>query len=46
MTERLLDQSTLLETIILRPGDLVDEERVRFMLRVFSYCIVVFFKIN
>lgn len=35
MTERLLDQSTLVETIILRPGDLVDEERVRF-LRPFS----------
>mmetsp|Transcript_16979 Transcript_16979/g.41381 ORF Transcript_16979/g.41381 Transcript_16979/m.41381 type:complete len:571 (-) Transcript_16979:95-1807(-) len=27
MAERMLDQSTLLETIILRPGDLVDEER-------------------
>ncbi|CAJ1943116.1 unnamed protein product [Cylindrotheca closterium] len=27
MTERMLDQSTLVETVILRPGDLVDEER-------------------
>lgn len=28
MTEQLLEQSTLVETIILRPGDLADEERV------------------
>ncbi|KAL3944394.1 MAG: hypothetical protein SGBAC_001518 [Bacillariaceae sp.] len=27
MTERMLDQSPFIETIILRPGDLVDEER-------------------
>eukprot|EP00980_Cylindrotheca_fusiformis_P028324 scaffold22592_cov129-Cylindrotheca_fusiformis.AAC.10 len=27
MTEQLLDKSTLLETIVLRPGDLVDDER-------------------
>jgi hypothetical protein len=28
MAEQLLDQSTMVETIVLRPGDLVDEERV------------------
>ena len=28
MTERLLEESKVLETVILRPGDLVDEERV------------------
>jgi len=27
MAERLLDESTMIETVILRPGDLVDEER-------------------
>lgn len=27
MTEQLLDQSTVIETMILRPGDLTDEER-------------------
>jgi hypothetical protein len=28
MAEQLLDQSTMVETVVLRPGDLVDEERV------------------
>lgn len=28
MTERLLEESKVLDTVILRPGDLVDEERV------------------
>ena len=28
MTERLIDESTVVDTIILRPGDLTDEERV------------------
>jgi hypothetical protein len=28
MTEKLLDQSNIVETFILRPGDLVDDERV------------------
>ena len=28
MAEQLLDQSALVETVVLRPGDLVDEERV------------------
>jgi hypothetical protein len=37
MTEQLLDQSTLVETIILRPGDFVDEERVSA-----SQCIWLF----
>lgn len=27
MTERLIEESTLLDTVILRPGDLVDEDR-------------------
>lgn len=29
MTERLLEESSVVDTIILRPGDLTDEERVR-----------------
>jgi hypothetical protein len=29
MAERLLEESSLLDTIVLRPGDLIDEERVR-----------------
>jgi hypothetical protein len=35
MAEQLLQQSTLLETVIIRPGDLVDEERVSCV------CVVV-----
>lgn len=30
MTERILEESKVLDTVILRPGDLVDEERVSF----------------
>ena len=31
MAEQLLQQSTMLETVVLRPGDLIDEERVSSM---------------
>jgi hypothetical protein len=35
MTERILEESPLLDTIILRPGDLTDEERVSTSLSMF-----------
>jgi hypothetical protein len=47
MTEQLLDQSTLVETIILRPGDFVDEERVSASrVSAFGWLFVCLFALN
>jgi hypothetical protein len=41
MAENLLSRSELVDSVVIRPGDLVDDERVRFMLR-FTLCPTIF----
>lgn len=41
MTERLLEESKVLDTVILRPGDLVDDERVRVVCAMFAWLSTV-----
>lgn len=40
MTERLLEESSLVDTIILRPGDLTDEERVSASVLLLCCCFM------